>query len=143
MNIAPAKPASRDIATGNDIGVLVNRFYRAAIPDPLLGPVFDRFGVDWASHLSKLRAYWEHVLLDRPAIASNMIGVHGAVREVVPFGQEHIIRWIELWEATVDGLFVGPVAELAKTRVRYVGRALQAVARRGRRESAAHEVGTT
>jgi hemoglobin len=130
MNIAPAHPATRDIATDNDVGTLVRGFYRRAIPDPRLGPVYERFGVDWPQHLPKLVAYWQHVLLDRPGIRTNTIGVHGGVQRVAPFGPEHIDRWVELWEETVDDLFVGAVAELAKTRARQVGRALEAVARR-------------
>jgi hypothetical protein len=86
MNIAPARPVSRDLATGNDVGVLVHRFYRAAIPDPLLGPVFERFGVDWSRHLPRLAAYWEHVLLGRPGLATNTVAVHGGVQHVAPFG---------------------------------------------------------
>jgi len=66
---------------------LVHRFYRRAIPDPLLGPVFEGFGVDWPRHLPKLVAYWEHVLLDHPGIATNTVGVHGRVQNVAPFGQ--------------------------------------------------------
>jgi hemoglobin len=130
MNIAPARPATRDIATDNDVGALVRSFYRRAIPDPLLGPVFERFGVDWPRHLPKLVAYWEHVLLDRPGLATNTIGVHGAVQRVAPFGPEHIAQWVGLWEETVDDMYIGPVAERAKTRARQVGRALEAVARR-------------
>ena len=128
MNIAPARPASHDVATGNDVGVLVYRFYRRAIPDPLLGPVFERFGVDWPRHLPKLVAYWEHVLLNRPGIATNTVGAHGGFQNVAPFGPRHIDRWVALWEQTVDELYVGPVANLAKKRARQVGRALQAVA---------------
>jgi hemoglobin len=130
VNIAPARPASRDIATANDVGVLVRRFYRAAIPDPLLGPVFERYGVDWPRHLPKLVAYWEHVLLDRPGLATNTVAVHGSVQHVAPFGPAQIARWVELWEETVDEYYVGPVADLAKARAHQVGRALHAVSRR-------------
>jgi len=130
MNIAPARPVSRDVATGNDVGVLVRRFYRAAIPDPMLGPVFERFGVDWSRHLPRLVAYWEHVLLGGPGLATNTVAVHRGVRRVAPFGPAQIDRWIELWAETVDEFFVGPVADLAKARAREVGRALRAVGRR-------------
>jgi hemoglobin len=130
VNIAPARPASRDIVTDNDVGVLVRRFYRVAIPDPLLGPVFERFGVDWPTHLTKLVAYWEHVLLTRPGLAMNTVAVHGNVQHVAPFGPAQIARWVELWEETVDEYYIGPVADLAKARAHQVGRALQAVSRR-------------
>jgi hemoglobin len=131
MNIAPAHPRSRDIASENDVGVLVRRFYRAAIPDPVLGPVFERFGVDWAHHLPRLNAYWRGALLDRPRLTTNTVAVHSDVRSVAPFGEEHIARWLELWEETVDELFVGPLAKRAKERARQVGRALRIAARRG------------
>ena len=131
MNIAPAHPRSRDIANENDVGVLVRRFYRAAIPDPVLGPVFERFGVDWSRHLPRLTAYWTSALLDRPGLATNTVAVHSDVRRVAPFGEEHIARWIELWEETVDELFVGALAERAKERARQVGRALRIAARHG------------
>jgi hemoglobin len=130
MNIAPARPASRDVKTGNDVGVLVGRFYRAAIPDPLLGLVFERFGVDWSNHIPKLVAYWEHVLLGLPGPATNTVGAHAAVQHVAPFGDVHIARWVGLWEETVDEMYVGPVADLAKARAHQVGRALRAVAGR-------------
>jgi hemoglobin len=130
VHIGPARPVSRDITSGNDVGVLVYRFYRRAIPDPLLGPVFEGFGVDWPRHLPRLVAYWEHVLLDRPGSATNTVGVHAGVQNAAPFGQAHIDRWVELWETTVDELYAGPVADLAKARAHQVGRALQAVSRR-------------
>ena len=132
MNIAPAFPRRRDIATDNDVGVVVRRFYRAVIADPLLGPLFERFGVDWPRHIPKLEQYWEYVLLDRPSAAVNTIAAHAPVQRATPFGRRHIERWLELWEETVDELYVGPVAARAKGRARQVGRALQAVARRQR-----------
>jgi hemoglobin len=130
VNIAPARPASRDITTGNDVGVVVRGFYRAAIPDPLLGPAFERFGVEWPRHLPRLVAYWEHVLLSRPGLATNTVAVHAGVQQVAPFGPAQVTRWVELWEETVDEFYVGPVADLAKARAHEVGRALRAVARR-------------
>ena len=105
MNIAPARPVSRDVATGNDVGVLVRRFYRAAIPDPLLGPVFERFGVDWPLHLPRLAAYWEHVHMARPGLATNTVAAHGGrLNASLRSDRREINRWIELWEETVDGV---------------------------------------
>jgi len=135
INIAPASPRSRDIATSNDVGVIVRRFYRAVIADPLLGPLFERYGVDWPRHIPKLEMYWEHVLFERPGAAVNTIAAHGPVQRSTPFDRRHIEPWVELWEDTVDDLYVGPVAERAKSRARQVARALRAVAVRQRRES--------
>ena len=134
MNIAPARARSRDVTTANDIGVIVRRFYRAVIPDPLLGPVFEVVGVDWAHHIPKLERYWRHVLFDEPGPAVNTIAAHAPVQRTAPFDRRHIDRWLELWEETVDELFVGPLAERAKGRAHLVGRALDTVAARQRAE---------
>jgi len=134
MNIAPARTRSRDLVPANDIGVIVRRFYRAVIPDPLLGPVFETFGVDWAQHIPKLERYWRHALLDEPGPTVNTIAAHAPVQRAIPFDRRHVDRWLELWEETVDELFVGPLAERAKVRAHQVGRALDAVAARQRGE---------
>jgi hemoglobin len=130
MHIAPATPRARDITTTNDVGVLVRRFYIAAIPDPLLGPVFETFGVDWAEHIPKLTRYWISVLVSGEPQARNTVAAHAPVQRAAPFGDAHVARWVELWEETVDELFVGPTAERAKARARQVGHALRAVAAR-------------
>jgi hemoglobin len=132
VNIAPARPRTRDIATGNDVGVVVRRFYRAVIADPLLGPLFERYGVDWPHHIPKLETYWRRMLLDQTGPSVNTIAAHGPVQRSTPFDREHIDRWLELWEETLDDLYTGPVVEQAKARARQVGRALEAVAHRQR-----------
>ena len=134
MNIAPSRPRSRDISTANDVGVAVRRFYRAVIADPLLGPLFERYGVDWPHHIPKLVRYWEHVLLDRPGSAVNTIAIHAPVQRTTPFDAEHVDRWLDLWDDTLDSLYVGAVAERAKARARQVGRALNTIALRQRGE---------
>jgi hemoglobin len=135
VNIAPARPRTRDIATANDVGVVVRRFYRAVIADPLLGPLFERFGVDWPHHIPKLETYWQRVLLARSGAPVNTIAAHGPVQRSTPFDRAHIDRWLELWEETLDDLYTGPVVERAKARARQVGRALDAVAHRQRHET--------
>jgi hemoglobin len=133
VNIAPAVPRTRDIATDNDVGVVVRRFYRTVIEDPLLGPLFARFGVDWPTHIPKLQAYWNNVLLGRPrASKTRTLAAHAPVQRKAPFDRTHIDRWLELWNDAIDDSYVGPVAERAKTRAWQVGRALDTVAARQR-----------
>jgi hemoglobin len=135
MNIAPARARTRDIVTANDVGVVVRHFYRGVIADPLLGPLFERYGMDWPHHIPKLELYWKHVLVERPGSPVNTVAAHGPVQRAAPFDHEHVDRWLALWEEAVDDLYVGPTAERAKLRARQVGRALLAVARRQRHET--------
>lgn len=113
-----------------DVDVLVRRFYQAVIPDPTLGPIFAAFGVDWSAHIPKLVDFWAGRLLGVPGYEGNPAGAHVPVHERCPFGGPELARWLELWEETVDELFVGDVAERAKERAHGAAGAIAALLRR-------------
>jgi len=52
------------------------------------------------------------------------------VLERCPFGAGELARWLELWEETVDELFTGETAELAKQRAHLAGEAISVLVRR-------------
>src|SRR5581483_1521426 len=116
-----------------DVEELVRRFYQAVIPDPQLGPVFHDFGVDWSVHIPKLVAYWSRELLGEPGYAGRPVGAHSPVLELRPFGDAEVDRWLELWDETVDELFIGESAERAKRRAVLAGIAIRHLARRSPR----------
>lgn len=124
------RPRRRSIQTITDIERLVRRFCQAAIPDPELGPIFHAFGVDWSVHIPKLVAYWSRELLGEPGYTGRPVGAHSPVLDCRPFGDAEIGRWVELWDETVDELFTGEVAELAKRRAALAGEAIAHLARR-------------
>lgn len=100
----------RDIVDEGDIRLLVNTFYYRASRDGLLGFLV-RKRKPGAIQLAPLYQYWESVLL------------HEADAEIpfsdqtdVPLRNQHIDRWLSLFHATVDELFVGPAADAAKIR---------------------------
>ena len=59
-----------DITTTDDVAWLVRRFYRVAIPDPVLGPIFDAAHMEWDVHIPRITAFWARSgiasLLTRP-----------------------------------------------------------------------------
>ncbi len=125
------EPSARhDITTVDDIELLVRRFYQAVIPDPRLGPIFEGFGVDWGVHIPKLVDFWANRLLGARGFSGNVAGAHLAVFERCPFGTAEMARWLELWQETLDELFVGPTVELAKTRADGASEAIMALVRR-------------
>jgi hemoglobin len=124
-------PSQRhDITAVEDVELLVRRFYQAVIPDPLLGPIFEGFGVDWSVHIPKLVDFWANRLLGRPGFSGNVAGAHVSVFDRCPFGRQEVERWLELWRETLDELFIGPTADLAKTRALGASEAIMAVVRR-------------
>jgi hemoglobin len=121
----PPGPLHRqDISTPEDVRLLVRRFYQAAIPDPLLGPVFHAAGIDWGIHVPVLFQFWERQLLGYPGYEGNVVRAHADAWARAPFGPAELARWVELFEETVDEYFAGPVADRARERAHEIARAI-------------------
>lgn len=128
---APSAPGERrPIESVADVEMLVRRFYQAVIPDPVLGPIFHAMGVDWSLHIPKLVDFWAGRLLGLAGYEGNPVGAHQPVLDRCPFGTAELTRWLELWEETVDELFVGDVADLARQRAHMAAGAIGTLARR-------------
>jgi hemoglobin len=134
MGLPPVPATRRAIVEVADVELLVRRFYQAAIPDPLLGPIFEGFGVDWSAHIPKLIGFWASRLLGITGYEGNPVGAHRPVLARFPFGAAELERWVELWEETVDELFTGEVAALAKQRARTAAGAIGSLAGRHHRQ---------
>jgi hemoglobin len=143
MAVPPPPAARKEIDDVADVELLVRRFYQAVIPDPLLGPIFHDFGVDWSVHIPKLVDFWASRLLGVPGYRGNPVGGHQPVLDVCPFGDVELARWLELWEETIDELFVGEVAELAKQRAHVTADAISTLAERHRSRLATHSAVAT
>ncbi len=115
----------KDIANREDIDHLVRQFYLQAIPDPVIGHFFTEvMQLDLASHLPRIANFWEAMLLKNPVYSGTPMQVHISLNDKSPMTAEHFARWVELWSATVDSLFNGPVAALAKDRAKLVARSI-------------------
>jgi hemoglobin len=114
-----------DIRTRGDVEQLVVDFYRDVAMDDLLGPIFAAARVDWSVHIPRLVDFWAWQLLDQPGYGRNPLRAHEPVHDRTPFGAEHYLRWLDLFETTVDESFAGPTAEMAKARARKMAAALR------------------
>jgi hemoglobin len=102
----------KDIATEEDIKVLVDSFYDRVNRDEVLGPVFNEIAkVDWDHHLPTMYAFWTQMLFRKPVFK----GAPWPKHRVLPLKQEHFERWISLFSRTVDEHFAGPKATEAKS----------------------------
>jgi hemoglobin len=118
----------RDIETREDCEQLVRSFYSRALTDPLIGWIFvDVAGLDLEAHVPKVASFWETILLGAGTYGGGAFAPH------VPIHQRsgglkaaHFQRWLKLWRASVDELFAGPRAELAKAHADRVARAFHA-----------------
>jgi hemoglobin len=118
----------RDIETRADCEQLVRAFYSRALTDPLIGWIFtDVAKLDLEAHVPKVAAFWETILLGAASYGGGAFAPH------VPIHQRsgglksaHFQRWLKLWHASVDELFAGPRANLAKAHADRVARAFHA-----------------
>lgn len=137
MGLPPPPAHRRELRDVDDVEELVRRFYQAVIPDELLGPIFHAMEVDWSVHIPKLVAFWSLRLLGLPGYTGNAAGAHLPVLDRCPFGERELHRWLELWEETIDELFVGERADLARKRAHLASDAIGALARRHRATASA------
>lgn len=107
----------KDITGREDVELLINSFYDIVRMDATIGYIFnDIIGDDWSHHMPVMYRFWESVLFSKPGYEGNPIKKHIELDKRIPLNKEHFTRWLELWEATTDNLYEGPIADLAKNR---------------------------
>jgi hemoglobin len=99
-----------DISTQDHVNQLVSVFYDKVLRDDLLSPHFA--GIDLEHHLPRIAAFWALILIDREGYKGNVFDKHVHL----DINNTHFDRWVKLFTETVDELFVGEKAELAKQR---------------------------
>ena len=116
-----------DITSREDCERLVRTFYGRALTDPVIGFIFvDVARLDLDAHVPKITSFWETILLGAQSYAGGAFRPHAAINVQVPLRAGHFERWLWLWRMTVDELFAGERAELAKSHADRVARAFHA-----------------
>lgn len=104
----------QDITTIEDVQLLVNTFYTRIQVHSTLGPIFAKRieNGNWQPHLEKMYRFWGTLLLYTQTYSGSPFDKH------IGLGIEanHFKQWLELFDATVDELFSGDVANTAKER---------------------------
>tara|TARA_B110000285_G_scaffold121729_1_gene137671 strand:+ start:572 stop:913 length:342 start_codon:yes stop_codon:yes gene_type:complete len=108
-----------DITTNKDVELLVNTFYSKVVEDNVLVPFFKNLNLK--VHMPKMIEFWEFVLLDKAGYKTDVTEKHMHMR----LKKEHFDQWVFLFNETVDALFEGEKAELAKQRAFLVGWTIQ------------------
>lgn len=125
MSAEPADiPVTADIETRADCERLVRAFYGRALTDPIIGFLFtDVARLDLEEHVPRITAFWETILLGAQSYGGGAFAPHVSLHRQVPLRAGHFERWLALWRATVDELFAGPRADLAKAHAERVAHA--------------------
>lgn len=107
-----------DIKNREDISVLVRTFYQKVQQDDILGPIFNGIISDWESHFELLTDFWETQLFLKRKYFGNPVTAHQEVDDKMNHmvTSEHFGLWLNHWFATIDELFEGDTAWIAKNR---------------------------
>ena len=104
-----------DIKDKNDVDLVVDTFYSVVLKDEQLAPYFAH--LNFVEHLPKLVHFWSFVLLDETGYTTNVTDKHAGMK----LTKALFDRWVALFHETVDQLFEGEKAQLAKERATILG----------------------
>jgi hemoglobin len=103
-----------DILGNGELKLLIDTFYEKVKVDPVIGFMFAH--VNWEQHLPVMYSFWENTLFYTGGYSGNPLKVHQNINNRCPLTQDHFNQWQNLFIETVDELFEGEKAELAKQR---------------------------
>lgn len=109
-----------DIQNREDVSLLVTTFYGRVRKNPEIGNFFNEMIQDWPEHLEKLTDFWETNLFMVSKFRGNPMLAHKKVDDSFNHAieQRHFGEWLNMWFSTIDELFEGERANLAKNRAR-------------------------
>jgi hemoglobin len=107
-----------DIGNRKDVKRLVVTFYSKVRKHDVLGPIFNQIIKDWEAHFELLTDFWETQLFLKRKYHGNPVTTHQEVDDKInnTVTSEHFGLWLNLWFETIDELFEGETAWIAKNR---------------------------
>ena len=105
------EPVMKDIADDEDVKTLVHVFYDKVQQDERLGYIFNDYAdVDWDHHLPRMVDFWSNLLFQSRRYHGRSFRQHLSL----PIQKDDFVRWLSLFEETVDEHFEGKKADFAK-----------------------------
>lgn len=107
----------KDIENRTDIELLVNIFYERIIADQKLGYIFQHIAQENRdTHLPAMYDFWENIILFTGKYEGNPMNLPQHLHHIIPLNAAHFYHWNQLFVCTVNDLFEGEKANLAKQR---------------------------
>lgn len=116
----------KDIETIADIQLLVDTFYEKVKADAVIGHIFtEMVKVNWEKHLPVMYKFWENSLFYTGSYEGNPMELHKHLNRAISLSATHFKQWTSLFTTTVDELFEGATAALAKQRAKSIATVMQ------------------
>ncbi len=119
-------PQKKDIISREDIETLIDSFYKKVIKDDTIGYFFNEVvKLDWEKHIPIMYDFWETTLFHSAIYKGNPMKIHVDLHNKVPLKKAHFDQWLSMFNETVDELYYGEKANLAKTRALSIATVMQ------------------
>lgn len=106
-----------DITNRSDIEQLIDAFYGKVRNDEQIGHIFNTIiGDNWNHHLPIMYQFWDMVLFSAAGYAGSPVRKHTDIDKRIPLEKAHFDRWLQLWNETVDAMYAGEIADMAKNK---------------------------
>ena len=110
-----------DIQNRGDLMRLVETFYEKLLADPVMSPIFLEVAkIDLEEHLPVLVDFWDSILFFTAKYKGNAMEPHIRLHDQYPLNKGHFKKWLAFFNLSVDELFEGEKAQLAKDRAKSI-----------------------
>jgi|SRR6185503_9463158 len=116
----------KDITGRDDLSELLTRFYEKLLDDSSISYLFtDVAKIDLPHHLDILVDFWDNVLFQSDTYRKNAMQPHMILHQKSPLQKHHFETWLRYFNETIDELFEGEKALLARQRALSVATIMQ------------------
>ncbi len=116
----------KDITGREDLLILVTRFYEKLLADNSISYLFtDIAKINLPHHLNTLVDFWDNILFQNDVYRKNAMQPHLVLHQQSPLQKHHFETWLSYFNETVDELFSGEKAFLAKERALSIATVMQ------------------
>jgi len=115
-----------DIQNRGDILLLLRFFYQKLLNDDSINYIFtDVAKVNLEQHFPILANFWEMVIFQKDTYRSNTMQIHMHLNSLTPLTTTHFNTWIKYFNETIDEMFEGEKAFIAKQRALSIATSMQ------------------
>lgn len=116
----------KDITNRQDIDLLMQAFYGRLLQDSAISYIFTEVAkLNMEKHLPVIGDFWESVLFNHNVYNNNPVKIHLELNRITRLEKHHFDIWIGNFNESVDELFEGRVATMAKQRALSVATIMQ------------------
>jgi hemoglobin len=107
----------KDISSREDLLQLVSSFYKKLLADDSINYLFtDMAKINLDHHLPVLVDFWDSILFRSDTYHKNAMQPHINLHQRSPLQAMHFETWLRYFNETIDELFEGEIAFMAKEK---------------------------